>query len=665
MAIVEAPPRGDRAARRRAVQRALLLAAGVAAILAVLPAARALAVIQPAVTLDGPSEEIVGFGGAAMAEDGTGGVVYLKRVDGVAHVFVARYAEGRWQSPIRVDVEEPYAASWPRIGAASGGELVVVWATPFATEGNQPVDELLGATLGPGASTFGRAIVVDPDIRYGTGTSPDLAMSTNGQADVVYRVVDFLPGQQVSIPLLHPGDVVEEVRVAHFDGERWSDLGAINRDPGVSMRPPTQTNAPQIAIAVTGNGVVAWQEPEINGVARIWARRIFGRSLDYVLPVSAETYDGIPLGEDAEAPSVAVSRLGEAVVAYRQSVGVGSPLPGPRIFLNTLPNGEASSGAQFLGASVADSAVAGGDAATVGVPSVDIDEKEDLRLVYDDDGAPRVLEGDDRGLTGALSLGPSWSGSSASAASVMNPVGGGVSAWPSTGPSGRPAVAVREDFPSGAAQTALLSGGDGGEVGELAVGRSGLGDGLVAFQQGPVGNAAIVAAHVSAPPAQFAVSTPNGWVKPAGALISWEAAPSAAGPLSYQIVLDGRRLPTPAGIFEMHLSARGLGSGRHEVQVLATDRDGEAALTKASLLRVDGEPPTVAVRRGRRPGEVLVRVRDRDSGVDAREVSVSFGDGSRAGGRTRFRHDYAHGASTGSSYTSPTTSAIAPWCADW
>ena len=50
-----------------------------------------------------------------MAEDGTGGLVYLKRVDGVAHVFVARYAEGHWLAPIRVDTSNTYAASWPRI----------------------------------------------------------------------------------------------------------------------------------------------------------------------------------------------------------------------------------------------------------------------------------------------------------------------------------------------------------------------------------------------------------------------------------------------------------------------------------------------------------------------------------------------------------------------
>jgi hypothetical protein len=264
-------------------------------------------------------------------------------------------------------------------------------------------------------------------------------------------------------------------------------------------------------------------------------------------------------------------------------------------------------------------------------------------VLYDSNGVARVIEGDDRGLARALSLGPPWSGSSLSSASVMNPSGGGISSWPSTGPTARPAVAVREDFPGGAVQTALVSGGDGGEVGELAVGRSGLGDGLVAFQQGPLGNAAIVAAHVSAPPAQFVVSTPNGWVKPSAAVVSWEPAPSAAGPLTYQLVLvlNGRRLPTPAGAFEMRVAAGALSSGRHEIRMLATDRDGAATLTPPSGLSVDGQPPTVAIARSRRAGDVRVRVRDADSGVNARDVRVSFGDGARAAGRKRFAHRYA------------------------
>jgi hypothetical protein len=601
------------------------------------------AVILPAVTIDGPSEEIVGFGGVAMAEDGTGGLVYLKHVDGVAHVFVSRYVGGQWQAPIRVDTEQPFAASWPRIAAANGGELVVVWATPFATEHERPVDELLGATLGPGSSKFSPPILIDPDIEDGTGTSPDLAMSSTGQADVVYRVVDKNLNNS-SIPLLRPTDVVEEVRVAHFDGQRWSSLGAINRDPGASMRPPTEANAPKIAIGPTGNGVVVWQEPDIETrVAQIWARRLFGSTLDYVMPVSAETFDGVPIGQDADAPSVAVSWLGQADVAYRQTTGPGSPLPGPRIFLNILPNGESKSGAEFLGASIVDSAVSGGEGASVGPPSIDIDEKEDLRLLYDSNGTPRVIEGDDKGLTGALSLRPPFAGTETSAASVMNPQGGGVSAWPSANTQGEPAVAVREDFPGGAVQTALVSGGAGGEVAELAVGRSGLGDGLIAFRQGPFGDAAIVAAQATAPASEVIVSAPKGWIKPSQALITWEPAVSSDGPLRYSVVLDGRVLPAPAGALQMRLDPRGLGAGRHSVQLLATDIDGQSTLSAPSPLLIDGELPAVTIARAIGGYGGSVSVHDPYTALAVHAISVSFGDGHSARGRKRFVHRYARG----------------------
>ncbi len=614
------------------------------AITLVVGAAAVRAVILPAVTIDGPSEEIVGFGGAAMAEDGTGGVVYLKRVEGVAHVFVSRYVAGHWLAPVRVDTEDHFAASWPRIGAANGGELVVVWATPFATEREKPVQEMLSATLGPGSSTFGQPTIVDPDIREGTGTSPDLAMSSTGQADVVYRVV--LP--QSSVSLLRPGDVVEQVRVARFNGERWSDLGAINRDQGVSMRPPTPANAPRIAIGPTGNAIVVWQEPEIGGVARIWARRLFGSSIDYVMPVSATRFGSGAINEDSDAPSVSLSRLGQAEVAYRQVAGSSSPLPGPRIFLNILPDGESTNGTEFQGASVADAAVAGGKAASIGRPSIDIDEKQSVRLLYDSNGTPRVVEGTDLGLSGTLSLGPPVVGSELTpaselpSASVMNPEGGGISAWPSADPHGRPSVAVREDFPNGAVQTALVSGGAGGPIAELAVGRSSLGDGLVTFQQGPLGDAAIVASQVTAPPATFVISVPKGWKKPAQAQIAWAPAANANGPLTYTMVFDGRRLPTPAGVSNFTINPHGLGDGIHKVQLLVVDIYGQATLTPPSTLRIDGQPPRVKVTSVGRGHAVRVRVSDAGSGVERRSVSVIFGDGTRAHGRSQFVHRYAH-----------------------
>jgi hypothetical protein len=56
-------------------------------------------------------------------------------------------------------------------------------------------------------------------------------------------------------------------------------------------------------------------------------------------------------------------------------------------------------------------------------------------------------------------------------------------------------------------------------------------------------------------------------------------------------------------------------------------------------LRVDGLPPHVAVKVRR--GQVLVHVRDRDSGLRAGSTSVSFGDGTRDHGGAKFHHAYA------------------------
>jgi hypothetical protein len=224
----------------------------------------------------------------------------------------------------------------------------------------------------------------------------------------------------------------------------------------------------------------------------------------------------------------------------------------------------------------------------------------------------------------------------------MNPQGGGVSAWPSADAQGAPAVAVREDFPTGAVQTGLVSGGAGGEVTELAVGRSGLGDGLVAWRQGPLGNAAIVAATVSAPPAELVLSVPKGAVKPAQAVVAWQPAVSADGPLRYTVVLDGRPQATPAGASQLRLDPLGLSSGRHSVQLLATDIDGQSTLSKPSNLLVDGVPPIVTITRAQGGDGVSVRIHDPYVGIDQRDVIVSFGDGHSARGRKRFKHRYAH-----------------------
>jgi hypothetical protein len=319
-------------------------------------------------------------------------------------------------------------------------------------------------------------------------------------------------------------------------------------------------------------------------------------------------------------------------------------LPGARIFLNTLPDGESSDGSQFLGASIVDPAAPGGSGVTIGPPSIDIDDQQDLRLLYDANGEPRVVQGTDLGLTGTLSLGPPFAGGELASASVMNPAGGGISAWPSTDRHGNPALAVRQDFSQGGVQTALLAGGSGGEIGELAVARSGLGDGIVAFRQGPLGAAAIVVARATAPPVQFVLSVPRTWVKPAQAVADWQEAPSANGPVTYRLVVDGHLRPTPPGSFRLRVDTRGLSEGRHNIQVLAVDRLGQATLTPPSLLLLDNQAPAVKITTSHRGRVVNVRLTDA-GGVKASTVRVNFGDGQRARGRTRFTHRY-RGAGT-------------------
>jgi hypothetical protein len=125
-------------------------------------------------------------------------------------------------------------------------------------------------------------------------------------------------------------------------------------------------------------------------------------------------------------------------------------------------------------------------------------------------------------------------------------------------------------------------------------------------------------------------------------VFSWSPAVSANGPLSYHVVLDGHALAVPAGRRELRLDPDGLGSGRHHVQVLTTDTDGQSTLSAPTTLMVDGVPPTVKIARARSGSVVSVRVLDRYSGVDAHAVIVSFGDGHDAGGRTRYEHRYAH-----------------------
>jgi len=158
------------------------------AALAHAPAAHALT--SPVATIDGPSAEIVELGGVAMASDGTGGIVYRKRVEGRAHIFAALYSNGSWGAPQRVDVGQPFESSFPAIAAGEGGRLVVVWVNHYSST----TDGLFSAALEPGSSGFQAPVPVDLDLGQAIGTYPSVAMNLSGQALVAYRVITAVSG---------------------------------------------------------------------------------------------------------------------------------------------------------------------------------------------------------------------------------------------------------------------------------------------------------------------------------------------------------------------------------------------------------------------------------------------------------------------------------------
>jgi hypothetical protein len=596
------------------------------------------AALTPAVTIDGPSSSILDVDGAAMAPDGSGGILYRKLVEGQPHLFVAKFVGGAWQAPIEVDAGQPFGASFPAIAAGEDGRLLVVWAEPWATIAQITHYRLMSATVEPGAQQFGPALAID-DLGDGTAAYPSLAMAPDGVAYVAYRVVtDSLTDNPTILPF-KTGDELIDVRVARYNGEGlpWTLLGAINSHHELPMRHPSASNAPVIGVALNGNAVVTWQEPDSSGTARIWARRIFGTRLGNVLEVSPAQVGGKPVNAEADAPAIALSGYGEAKIAYRLEGGSGSPYGGAKILVNTLPAETAPSGAKLTGASVV------GGAPTLGPPSVSIDDKTAFTLAYA--GGPSasartttVLAGNEfNGLSAPSALG---SATGAQAETTINPAGGGVTVWSTTSATGAPVVDARENYASGAWQLAQLAAPLSGPTSEPVLGGSGQGDALIAFRQGPATEPQVMAAVAKSPPGNFLAQAPVGWVSSGSATITWEPAPEAFGATSYAVVVDGQIRQRLTGL-SAHLNPHGLGNGVHHVQVLATDSLGQQTMTPVAELKVDANPPSVSIK-SLAHNAVRVRVYDHASGAVASATSIAFGDGAHARGHLTMRHTYAH-----------------------
>lgn len=600
-----------------------LLALAVCVLLLGFPAGAGASIsgVQP---IDGPSPEVVTVEGAAMAEDGSGGIVYLKKEGGRNHVFVARFDHGAWSPPQRVDAGQGFDSSWARIAAGDGGRLLVTWVQELGVA----TDRMYSATLDPGATGFQEPVPVDMNVGEATSTFPDLAMNAGGQAYVAYLVITD------DSPLNPPGYLGIDVRIAHYNNRLWSVLGnPVDRNPATPMPKPTPGTGPKVGIDSLGQAVVAWREPDDEFVNRVWARRDFGATVGVPLEVSPASWEGAPLRGEADAFDLDDSGFGQAAVALRQQPGQGSKLSAPRIFVNEMPDAFAEGASTFHGARLVDGGARGG----LGAPSVAVQPEGGFLAGFSSGSATLLGFGDNEEVGGVERIDGGTSTIAGEPLVDVAESSASVAAWKEL--SGGGAVAVRERRADGVVEPAALTAAGGGSVGGLVLGGSGLGDGIVAWQQGNGPRAQIAAAVVDAPPNPFLVEAPEGWQRKAKLRVGWSEADNAIGALRYSVSVDdepiGKKTTRPHAI----LLSRRLGEGRHSLQIFAIDDGGQETGSRKALLRIDREKPRVRLRQ--QGGRLTSIVTDNASGFKRGGVKATFGGGAARASASRARR---HGA---------------------
>lgn len=577
------------------------------------------ALISDAETIDGPTRDLTELGGVAMAEDGTGGVVYRKVAeDGRNHIYAAQFVDGRWRPAQRVDTgaTQRFASSWPAIAAGNDGRLLVVWVQEFGA-----VDRMYSAYLGAGARRFQAPIPVDLNVGDSDlGIYPSLSMNRGGQAYVAYRVVT--DGQPATAP---PGYVLGEVRVARFTGEFWSQQGVpLNRNLAGPQRRPAPENAPRIATDLQGNAVIAWHEADDAFIDRIWARRIFGGTAGIALQISPQDLGG-PLRGPASQFDLDVNGFGRAAIAYRQEPAQGSPLGlAPRILVAEAADVFQDSAKSFGAPRIADGGIPDGQAP--GVATVAVSENGFL-AGFGLDGRAMTVSGEERELGAREQLGTQVSPADPAPVLDLASSGAAAMAWRFSA-GGRGFVTARERRPDGVVTDKRLTGARGGAVSALRLAGSGVGDALVAFLQGEGPGAQLVVAAVDAPPETFTVQTPVEFTRERRRLrLQWDRAVHAIGGVTYTVTVDDDTVAENLRTLRHELNLRGLEDGVRTVQVIAVDAAGQETTSVPGELKLDRRAPRVRFFPGRGRVRVVISdgARGRVSGVDTSSVRLVRG----------------------------------------
>lgn len=558
----------------------------------------------PPSVIDGPTSTIVRPAGlkVSVARDGTGGLVYLKTVGGVAHVFVSRLAGGSFGAPFQVDQGMGRASSEPLIAAGTGGLLIVA----FINSGQ------LYVVQGNSAGQFGA-----PQPLVGAAQNPAISITYFGKAYLAFTV---------------PDGKGHDVRTAYYYNGRWAlESPPLNQSPADDAG--TGTGRPAVAAAGDGIAIVVWGEQ-----GHIYSRRVWGTAASEV----DEQADAPPSGcTETSADEPLVGAGGDssyAPVAFHEGVTCGGHQQS-RVLVNRLQ------GSRFDGITAADGlSAASGEGA--GDPQIAVTE-------YGRGWVTSAGTTSDNVFAAGLGSNGAPNGTvlqvnslTESAAPDQVPAAAGVNAnfiaWqqdPGSTPGGEIRIRFAPDGSTLGPETVISSPDQGptDAADGLAAAGDTSGDGVVAWLQGSPGATQLMVGQLYQPPGGFSPAKTFAYSTSSQPVLAW-ARPSGWGPMEYALSVDGVQVAqgssTTAGV------PAPLADGPHGWRVTATNPAGQQRRDSAATIFVDTVAPSAMVtlpHRARARSTIQARIRYADlppAGEPAADASgvatvvVRWGDGS-------------------------------------
>ncbi|HYM59228.1 MAG TPA: hypothetical protein VES79_14800 [Solirubrobacteraceae bacterium] len=568
----------------------------------------------PAEPIDGPAVEIERLGGVDLARDGTGGLVYIKRIGGVSHVMLSRHVGGAWRPPEQVDVGVPEGATEAAIAVADRHRIAVVWIAGSKLFGSvvQGNDEQPGPLMGP-AELFS-----DP-----SGAVSDLSvdMGINGTAYATFS---------------GPGGGGADVAVLRLQDLTWQGVGGpLDIDPAQAAGRAGQRA--RVAVSAEGNALVVWGEDHPDGRPRVYGRRVTGVTPSAApQELSLNEFQG-QLGGRADSPDVDIEDDGSfAWAVFRQDFGGGSRSIARRLL-----------GSQF-------EAPVGLDAGpSTSAPRIAMNGRGIGAAALETGGGVigGFLNNDAFGPGLPLSSQGSTQGTApVVAASEHREV---AVAWRVADVAGAGSIHARfrpDGKPLDGEVT--LSRGELGivEAGQYAAASDRLAGMVVAMIQGAKdGPRSIAVAVNDRPPGPPGGQTTGTYQRRSRPTFKWRPGLDLWGSQRFRVVVDGQAIGETAATTLVPPTA--LASGRpHAWRVISIDRRGQGTPSKERFIRIDAAPARVVVRvegKRRRGQSLKISVTGLDgqgSGIDY--VLVEYGDRASAKQFKQFRgsHRYRKGS---------------------